>query len=103
MTYQYRGNRRNDPKPQTCGEKIGTLAGYSRHYRAGEYPCGRCKRARAKYLADLRSGAGGDEHRRQAIARSRAKSELVRRHREEFEALYRAAHAELTARPAGTD
>ena len=95
MSYEYRGTQKNDPLPQTCGDLVGTNGGYTRHYRAHEYPCSRCRKARARYLQNLRSGPGGDEHRRQAIARSRAKSELVKRHRDEFDALYRAAHAAL--------
>ena len=101
MSYEYRGTQKNDPLPQTCGDLVGTNGGYTRHYRACEDPCSRCRKARARYLRDLRSGPGGDEHRRQAIARSRAKSELVKRHRDEFDALYRIAHAELLREEAG--
>lgn len=97
MSYKYRGTEKNDPLRETCGDKRGTNSGYTRHYRANERPCAQCAQAQADYLKRYRSGPGGDEHRRQAVARSRAKSQLVARHRDEFDALYRAAHAALVA------
>lgn len=83
---------KNDPLPETCGDKRGTYAGHGRHWRAGESPCGPCRTAANAYR---RSRYEADPVR--VLAVSRARSALVNRHRAEYDALYRAALAEAWA------
>lgn len=43
------------PAALTCGDKAGTVAGYSRHRKQSEPPCEPCRQAWAKYAADRRN------------------------------------------------
>lgn len=58
----YRDRKRGGPPRKLLPH--GTIAAYRRHERAGEEPCTRCRKAHARYQADLyarrRSSDGSD-------------------------------------------
>lgn len=47
---------KNEPLPETCGDKRGTVTGHGRHRKAGEDPCPPCRKAHNKYAATWRQG-----------------------------------------------
>lgn len=87
--YVYRGTAKNDPLLSTCGDKIGTLTGVTRHRRANERPCRRCQKANREYhtqrgrLLDV----AARRHQSQG-ARKRALQVLAKAHPEEFRRIY---------------
>lgn len=104
MKYTYRGSGQlDDPLTATCHGVRGTVAGYARHYRAGERPCDKCRAAQAEYAKGRRAKdeAGRDKTQRAAYlrARRRAAATLARRHAQEFRDLVR---RELTADTEGS-
>lgn len=77
-------------------DRHGTVAGWSRHKRAGETPCDACTRAREEYDARRRAASTGQaENRRNARAQHAALKELRHRHLEEYRALYEVAKREM--------
>ena len=89
---------RNDPLPETCRDAKGTVRGYGRHARRGEYPCDRCREAINAYNRQRRSGWGDEDFdtmRRKA--RARAWAALQRRHPDEFAVIMRVEMGRLLA------
>lgn len=86
----------NDPLRETCRDARGTVRGYGRHARRGEYPCDRCREAVNAYNRQRRKAWGdesSDAMRRKAKARAWAA--LQRRHPDEFAAILRAEMGRL--------
>lgn len=57
--YRYRGDTKNDPIPETCGDKRGTVTGASRHRKAGEKRCDDCRIAENAYATTWRGKQEG--------------------------------------------
>jgi hypothetical protein len=95
-SYAYRGSDRyDDPSPETCWGKRGTVTGYRRHRDLGERPCDKCAAAWRKYQNRHRKQWLSDpdvraHDRMMRNARERAKSALAARHAEEYKALVQA-------------
>ncbi len=87
--YTYRGTAKNDPLPSTCGDKIGTLTGVTRHRRANERPCRRCQKAAREYHTERGRlpEVAARRHQGQA-ARKRALQMLAKAHPEELRRIY---------------
>ena len=69
-----------------CGDKVGTLAGMSRHRRAWDPACAACKKAAADYQRQRRqsSDAVAADARSESARRHWAIKLLIGRHRAEF-------------------
>jgi hypothetical protein len=91
---------KNEPLPETCGDKRGTPTGFSRHYTAGETPCEPCRHARNAYARTLKSQSERRDARRETErARSRAHNALARLYPEDFARLKAEAYAAIAGSP----
>lgn len=76
--------------------RCGTTTGYKAHQRAEEKPCDACAKAKADFDVRWRSAPEITRRNRlHARAQSRASTELRRRHKAEYDVLYRRCKAEL--------
>jgi hypothetical protein len=77
--------------------KHGTTSGYTLHRKLGEKACRRCHKAKADSNAKsyARRTKGNNRQLQQARAQSFARSELVRRHKKEYDRLYKQYKLEL--------
>lgn len=99
--YVYGGEKRFEDAPghrgaRVCGDKVGTTIGHSRHKKALEQPCDRCREAYNAYHRELRAAGASEQARRlYSRAQSRAQRKLARRHAAEFKAILRAELARV--------
>lgn len=88
----------NPSTTSTVGSRCGTVTGWTRHQRAGERPCDACTAAKA--ASDRRWRSAPDSARRNRVharAQRRAYAELARRHKAEYDNLYRQYKADIVA------
>ena len=93
---------KNDPLRETCRDARGTVRGYGRHARRGEYPCPRCREAINAYNRQRRAAwesvpTTRDADRLRRKAQARAWATLARRHADEFASIMRAEMGRLLA------
>jgi hypothetical protein len=79
---------KNEPLPETCGDKRGTLTGKTRHQVAGELLCDACREAERAYQENYRKRRGTvpSQAAGQRV-RNRALRALAREHPEDYRRL----------------
>lgn len=80
---------------ETTKTRHGTHSGWSRHQLLDEEPCDMCREARSRY-DQSRSDASKQARRFAARVQSAAKTELVRRHKAEYDEIYRTLKEQMS-------